>query len=256
MKKVPIKEQVLAVLDGTSVWESLNSLTSYGFNHSTLRRVMNELGDEKKVVTQTIPGSRYRCKQYASLLSDTSTWADAQVTPTPKRNKPRTVRSGVASITRVPNPRYQGFPMCLPDSTATKLTLIQAVGDLVTSEFIPAAKKFTAHDVTKRLREKVSADPATPISPVETGSVHVQGKSVPKIEHEDVKAIVHELFAQGLLVGFDRVHVAGHFEYDTLANIAALTPPAPIVMPQADPMTPDPTVLGTSGSTYDGSSTI
>lgn len=156
--------------------------------------------------------------------------------------------------------------MCVP---LNKPSLIKAVGDLVTQEFIPAQKKFSAHDVTKRLREKVLAHAKalsnnlfsiTVVEPDEVGTVFVHGIKTAKVEHEDVKAIVHELYQVQAFADFGRAHVGTHWEYDLVANLQA----APTAT--SSPTTPPPStnvvnvggiVVGViAGDDYDGSSTI
>lgn len=217
-----------------------------------------------------IPDDRYNRKQWASVLADTTGWLDAIPTPGPPRtrnvSKKKKTATPVSAVV-ASSPSYKGFNlMCVP---ANKPSLIRAVGDLVLSEFVPAQKKFSAHDVTKRLREQVlqqveALDPVlrqtyVPIvDPFETGYAHVSGKQVSKIEHEDVKGIVHELFQVQAFAGYGRVHVGSHWEYDLLANLPVITPdPSPIAIssPTTSP-SPDPAVAGVAGAAYDGSSTI
>lgn len=168
--------------------------------------------------------------------------------------------------------------MCAP---ANKPSLIKAVGDLLVNEFVTSGKKFSAFDITKRLREIVleqmqklnvqlqqgTRQTYVPIvDTTETGEVHVQGLKVAKIEHDDVKAIVHDIFNAGGMPNLGRVHASGGFwEYDTQANIdAAVAAQAPAPLPVATVVSgatgsttdPDPISGGTMGSTYDGSSTI
>lgn len=168
--------------------------------------------------------------------------------------------------------------MCAP---INKPSLIAAVGDLLVNEFVTSGKKFSAFDITKRLREKVLEQQQdldvkfrqnnirqtyVPIvDSSETGTVRVQGQEVPKIEHEDVKAIVHDIFNAGGMPNIGRVHTPGGFwEYDMQANIDAIAAQTPAPLPVATAVSgatgsttdPDPISGGTMGSTYDGSSTI
>lgn len=291
-------ERVRGVLGTATQWLAVSDIHTKitTGSHSSIRRALRAEGTHVNspnlmmvggTVQATykgmkIPGDRYGRCQWAMAVADTTNWANA----TPKDqtncgNKARTKKQkssptallatgrlsySTANVSL--NPRYQGVPMCLSATTATKLSLIKAVGDLVILEFIPAQKKFSAYDVTKRLREivlgsaKGTIPPGSVIDTNETGTVFVQGTSVAKIEHDDVKEIVHELFNAGAMSGYDRIHTGQHFEYDLAATIAATNQTAatqavaPVVTP-ADPLTPDPTVVtGATGAAYDGSSTI
>lgn len=222
-----------------------------------------------------IPGDTYGRKQWAMGVQDTTGWADAapKLRPmTAKTKKQKAKAASAAGAQVVLNPRYQGIPMCLSPEVAAKKTLLKAVGDLVTTEFVPANKRFSAHDVTARLRQlvyeqvkelddkcKATGTRHTYVPLVdhtETGKVHVKGLECAKVEHGDVREIVHELFNQGLLVGYDRTHNGQYFEYDLLANIQPVLPQATVVSAPPATTSPDPAPAGTPGSSYDGSSTI
>lgn len=123
---------------------------------------------------------------------------------------------------------------------------------LTIAEFVQKKQGFSAYDITKALREKVlSADPVQNmiVDPKETGTVHVQGKAVPKIEHEAVREVVLECFTTNEMAGYDRIHNGRYFEYKP--TLAPLTTSVP------DPGTPpDPAPPATSGGSYDGSPTL
>lgn len=139
--------------------------------------------------------------------------------------------------------------MCSP---ADKPSLIKAVGDLLVNEFVTSGKKFSAHDITKRLRN-IELDRAknatrnmplpmpnsTPIDRLETGEVHVLGYKVPKIDHEDVRNIVHDIYSAGGMPNLGRIRTNGFWEYDSLGNISTLVvspadPVQVIVIPDAN----------------------
>ena len=138
----------------------------------------------------------------------------------------------------------------------TKPSLVKAVGDLVTQEFIANNTKFSAHDVTKKLRDLVLVDDKL-VDMTETGPCWVQGKQVARIEHDDVKNIVHDLFTAGLLTGYGRSYNGSFLEYDLLTNIS---PPAAVLADDDDTDDGDGTIAAptavTNGDDYDGSSTI
>lgn len=265
MTMTPTAENIRAVLALATRWMCVSDIFNALPQKASPGAIRRALGRETPGTYKSmkVPGDSKGRKQWA-LDVDTTGWANAtpsKVTYSPRNRrmtqmtlpysnqaKPYVAAATVIAI----NPRYKGFPMCLPVTTAAKTSLIMAVGDLVTNEFLPGQKKFSAHDVTKRLRELVS-QPTTAVNPAETGTVNVKGKAVPKVEHEDVRNIVHELFNQGLLAGYDRYMDGGHWTYDLTANVAAAIP-APVV--QAT-QAPDPVIVaGTDGGSYDGSSTI
>jgi DNA-binding MarR family transcriptional regulator len=170
--------------------------------------------------------------------------------PPPKPKKQKTARASARAVTQT---SARNRSMCLPN----KPTLVKAVTDLV-NEKVAAQATFSAYDITKVLRErvlelaeKVAAngaiilDSISDIDPKETSTVYVKGKSVPKIEHDDVKEVISHLFNTGALSGYDRNFNGTYMEY---VKQAAVADPAP------DPTSPP---LPTPGSgTYDGSSTI
>lgn len=216
-----------------------------------------------------VPGDHHGRTQWALQSNDTTGWANAE--PVKARvkpsNKSQTPTGNPVSVTQPA--MYGGLTlMCVP---INKTSLIKAVGDLLVEEFVTSGKKFSAYDVTKKLREKVLERAKELNSPFcskaqfvdvqETGTVHVQGLDVPKIEHDDVKSIVHEIFNAGGMPGLGRVHTkdasGNYWEYDTKANIDAYTAsPGPTVNVTGSTSEPDPIIGGTMGSTYDGSSTI
>lgn len=270
-----VREVIARATAWVSVSEIREELASKGkkLSASTVRKKLRE---EAGLLykCEKIPGDRYGRFQWAFSAVDTTGWSDASI-PVPLQkasSKPKTPAGSPASVSTYA--MYGGLIlMCAPTN---KPTLIKAIGDLLVNEFVTCGKTFTAHDVTKRLRELVLKQAKdiddqckatnTRISYVplvdsnETGVVHVQGLQVPKIDHEDVKNTVHDIFNAGGMPGIDRIHGGTHWEYDTVANIAARQPAS---LPQAvvvsDPSTApgaDPAVAGTDGSSYDGSSTI
>lgn len=139
--------------------------------------------------------------------------------------------------------------MCMP---TTKPSLIKAVLELLKVEFVPNNVKFSAHDVTARLRELVLQQAVIgavyPIDTTETGTVMVQGNRVARIEHEDVRQIVHEYFDSGELSGYSREQTNGYFEYfpdqpadllfGTITGRMSVANPPQANDPKPDPITP------------------
>lgn len=236
--------------------------------------------------SQKIPGDQHGRNQWAMHATDTTGWDNAapiKSLPKPKKSKKQRTTTPAGSPVRVSQQATYGglILMCAP---ANKPSLIKAVGDLLVNEFVTSGKKFSAFDITKRLRDIVLVEakdheaqmaklpPGTRqtfailLEPQEQGTVFVQGLKVCKVEHDDVKAIVHDIFNAGGMPNLGRVHTSGGFwEYDTQANIdAAVAAQAPAPLPVATVVSgatgsttdPDPISGGTMGSTYDGSSTI
>lgn len=151
--------------------------------------------------------------------------------------------------------------MCAPTN---KSSLVKVVGDLLVNEFVTSGNKFSAFDITKRLRDIVLTEAknsgvSTLLDLDELGTVFVQGLKVAKVEHDDVKAIVHDIFNAGGMPNLSRMRdvTNAYWEYGPSTSFLV----ASIVDPQPSSVTgsttdPDPISGGTMGSTYDGSSTI
>jgi hypothetical protein len=122
-----------------------------------------------------------------------------------------------AQTAKVPlsNPSSKGssrskYIMCRPDNMPTLCKEIEiAVETLVGNK-----TKFSAFDVTKHLRSRVSDEIAV-IDTAETGTVYVGGKSVAKIDHEVVKEAVHDIFSCGEMGDeYTRTHTGSYWEYE------------------------------------------
>lgn len=273
-----IAHLVLEVMTKATSWLSLSDIRTNALANASRSRVQRALSNDScpedgvglvidpsadfpRYVWKKIPGDPHGRKQWALRKADRTGWAEASPSVPAKQPKPKKKRATASAAAAPTNPT--GVSMCLSTSVAAKPSLIVEVAHLVQAEFVSAQKKFTAYDVTKRLRELLTSSATTTINPAETGTVFVQGKPVPKITHDDVREIIHELFATGGWAGYGRVHTGQYFEYDTLANIGAqaqtIAVPA-VVVPTAPAVTTDPTATVTvpavSGSSYDGSSTI
>lgn len=270
-------------LDPAFRWMSAAELAvEIGRSVSTVRRRLRS--DPAVFKSEKIVGDRHGQHQWALASADTTGWANAQPPAAFSGQIQGTVTGRISCKT--PNlsapPRskqpatYQGMNlMCSPTD---KPSLIKAVGDLLVNEFVTAGKKFSAYDVTKRLRA-IELDRAknasrntplpysfktTPVDRAETGDTFVSGYKVPKIEHEDVRNIVHDIYNAGGMPNLGRIQVSNYWEYDTKANIDALvaasqpqSAPQPVTLNPSitSSLDPDP-ADGVSGSSYDGSSTV
>ena len=215
------REKIVQELDKAPTWLTVTELMKRirGSCDSTIARALRHLQTQGKVIGKKIDGHKNGRKKWRS-----SKYQTASVSTSPTNTVPQRVTKMAA-----PN----------------KPTLVAAVESLLTNEFLATNKKFSAYDVTARLREliDVNSQSLPAIDTNETGTVYVHGRRIPRVEHEDVRDTIHEFYQQGKMTGYFRIHNGQYFEYEFP------TPAAP------DP-TSDPGTTGTDGSSYDGSSTI
>lgn len=145
--------------------------------------------------------------------------------------------------TKKTSPRKRATIMCLPN----KPTLVTAVTTVV-NELMAAKKKFSAHDVTKEVRERASKSTIT-LDVNESGNVFHNGASVPRVQHDDVKEVVAHLFSTGEMSGYARLFNGTYMEY--AEAVATANDPSNNQASQ-DPVVP----AVVDGGSYDGSSTI
>lgn len=201
---------------------------------------------KNKTVRKTEPG--YRRLWALKSVFDSGIRLTMPTRPARKTKKKATSTSAKAasgtSGTRTAN-------MCLPN----KPTLVKAVTDLV-NEKVTTKATFSAHDITKELREKVLAEAkeaaqnlppnqAAAKASLQDGTVWVQGLAVTKISHDDVKEVVKHLFASNQMIDYLSSFNGTYLEYGPNVTSSVDPDPAPLV--------PDPT---SGGGAYDGSSTI
>jgi ribosomal protein S25 len=294
MKKETTADKIRTEMAKATRWMAVSDLVDIiKCSTSAARRSLRKESNPGIYKSQKIPGDRHGRNQWALSAVDTSRWQNSapSVSPIGKGSQPRQKKTHVGGTTgRLPStsPNLSNSPtsnscnykglilMCAPSN---KPSLITAVGDLLVNEFVTSGKKFSAHEVTQRLRQieldrvknatramPLPTSSSVPVDRAETGETYVSGYKVPKIEHDDVKAIVHDIFNAGGMSGLGRVVTTGGFwEYDTQANIdAAIAAQTPAPLPVATVVSgatgsttdPDPISGGTMGSTYDGSSSI
>lgn len=252
----PSKKNIMTLQQ--KVEDSLKSKVAWTFAAD----IATELQLDKKVVSSTLRKLYAKDKAVRKILAgyNSRLWAHQDnfnkgTLPTPplplpplkaapKKKKATSASAAVANQTSGTRNRS----MCLPN----KPTFVQAVTDIV-NEKVASQASFSAHDITKALRDKV-ADPSSGvvIDVSETGNVFVGGVSVIRVSHDDVKEVVAHLFNTGALAGYDRSFNGTYLEY-TKQN----------VVPAVDPSTPDPDPdpapaprVSTISDPYDGSSTI
>lgn len=145
-------------------------------------------------------------------------------------------------LTQAPTPTMSSkgssgkvISMCLPQNKPTLVTAtIQTI-----EEMVVAKQPFSAHDVTKKLRDLVKDGKAT-VDHTETGTVHAYGKTIARIEHEDVRGIVHEYFLTGKMLGWTRVMDGDHWIYKEGMHTAVAVPPPIVLVVPADDYDGDP----------------
>jgi hypothetical protein len=201
---------------------------------STVARALRKLRSEGHVAAQPVPGNaRYRQWSHtngssSSAVSRGSRTSRASAVPT----TPATVPSNNTAHSK----------------GRITMSTFQTAIESVVNEFIAAQKTFSAFEITKELRDRSNAGTVT-IDKAETGSVHVTGNDVPRIDHDQVKGVVVDLFSQGKMVGYDRSNNGQYWQYGPAAAV---------------PAAPDPSASGggngspppIDGGNYDGSSSL
>lgn len=246
--KMHTKRALLQTLS-TKAWilvhdlEILLSQQGVKRSKSAIRRGLQRMKNFGLAIDQKAK-DRYGSKQWQL------TQYGASIPPTPvkppKVSKTRSSKGKGGTQKSSKGSSGSGTTMCMPN----KPTLVDATTKLV-SELVAAQKTFSAYEVTKQLRE-LAKDGKVSIDKNETGSVWVTGVEVPKIVHDDIRDIVHDLFNNGKLSGYDRQHNGTYFEYQVATAPVAVTPVAS-VDPAADPVADAPVV--DTGS-YSGDPTL
>jgi hypothetical protein len=221
----------------TSAWitgaEATNLLKQFGYLTSTvaLRPCLSRMSHKGYVEGRKRVGDRYGRREWK--LTPVGLQLSINGTPPAKIKIPTGSKGS----------QGRQATMCIdPNKTSLNAAIESVVLGLMTD-----SKTFSAHDVTKELRERVSKG-SVPLDLAETGTVHIHGVDVAKVEHDYVRDATHELFHQGKMTGYVRNHNGNYWTYA----------PAPAASPDPDPATPDPspsTPPVASGS-YDGSSTL
>ncbi len=208
------KQSIYAELQGSS-WLSVPDLAGRvtGTCESTISRALRKLRAEGLAEGIRIPGDSHCRKQWRKGSS-------AVVGP-----RARMLRTPTAGLT--PAQRQE-----------LTMQIEQAVEAVIT-DFTAALKRFSVHDVTNEIRDRVNKGVLS-IDRALAGTAPNVSPTTTNIRHEDVKPAVVEAFASGKLPGYDRTHNGTFFEYHPAAP--ATVPPTP---PSADPAKP-----------YDGSSTL
>jgi hypothetical protein len=179
-----------------TVTQLIKAIPAASGRYSTVARALRQLRKEGRVKAR--PTGRFREWTVANGKTQPGQPV-VPATPAPV-SQPSPAASYKGSSRRI--------PMCIPTNMPT---FVQATKDLV-AEFVASERTFSAYDVTTALRDRANTGKVT-IDAAETGTVHVSGSNVPKVEHETVKGIVHELHNTGEMAGYARNHNGSYWEY-------------------------------------------
>lgn len=236
--KENLKNSVLVHLQGVTGALSIEDLVEVmpkGSLKSTIARALRDLQIHGKIQKAVLPNDKKGRKMWAANgqplvhLSSKTTVA-TNVIP-PAVNQIGTTTGRTSSI----GPNLSNGPKA---NSEVFVTLEQAVEHVVT-EFVQKGRTFSAHEVTKLLRELTNGREYV-INSI-TDTVHVGGKDVPRIVHDKVRDIVHELFFANKMPGYDRKDNGTYHEFTPVL-------PSPTVGGQ-----PVPTTSAAAPSDYDGS---
>jgi hypothetical protein len=222
---------------------------------STIRSALGKCLLDSLAEFQRIPKDRFGCKEWRITQKGSDYVLNTPVKP-PKAPKTKKIPASTTGTT----PTSAGVAsVSLPGNGAP--TFARAVEDTV-QEFVTSGKKFSAHDITVAVREKINAGTVM-VDPVETGTVYVGGKDVPRIQHNDVRDVVHDLFhsQSQTLTGYSRVNNGQFWEYGPVSlqqNVLVGNPlpvaQAPVVVSPAQQTQDDDQTPPVSD--YDGSPTL
>jgi hypothetical protein len=228
-QRTPTQLAVIQVLT-TSAWitgaEAVKLLEKLGYHSSSskLYRGLSRLFRKRCVEGQKRIGDRYGRREWKLTASGLQLSINGT---TPAQTK-------IIVPTGSKGSQGRKTTMCIdPNKTTLNTAIESVVGELVFGK-----KTFSAHDVTRVLRDRVSAGTIT-IDKAETDVVHIHGVEVAKVDHDYVRDAVHELFHQGKMTGYDRQHGGSYWSY------------APAPDPASAPSTPP-----VASSDYDGSPTL
>jgi len=238
-------------LDTKTGWISTAELaTELQLNTKSVGGALRKLFAKGKVMKMTHPTDPHKRRLWARNTTGSSNWPIPTLPPRAAPVSKITKATSASAKAAIGTSGTRTAAMCLPN----KPTLVKAVTDLV-NEKVTAKATFSAHDITKELREKVLAEAkeaaqnlpptqAASKASLQDGTVWVQGLAVTKISHDDVKEVVRHLFASDQMTDYLSSFNGTYLEYGP--NVASSVDPDPT------PPVPDPV----PGSTYDGSSTI
>ncbi len=91
-------------------------------------------------------------------------------------------------------------------------TLETAILDIV-NDLTSTRARFSAFEVTMRLRMAVNGPFGPTIDTRETGTLTVLGKEVPRIEHRQIKELLFSLYRNNGMGQYTREHNGQYYEY-------------------------------------------
>jgi hypothetical protein len=231
-----IANEVFEELKKASRWMTTIELTELlNKKHSSVGRALRHLWARSSAVRVRIPDY---AAGYISEWATVTNSVDANFPHAPQRPaKPRPKKA------KVPKLRVVASNPNLNTTSQGDLTMqIEQAVETVLKEWIPAEKKFSAHDVTREIRSRVNAGTIT-IDPALAGTAGTTTGPVTNIKHDLVRDAVHHQMTGVVTYTQDFNQAGNFFEY---------VPTKPV----ADPNTGTPPTPSTNGSTYDGSSTL
>lgn len=177
---------------------------------ATVARALRKLRAEGKVSSQRVPGSHPPEMAWV-VASYAAHTGNGIVLPSLSMRTPN-----------VPAPAALHVPAIAAASVSTAPDPLQNAVSTVVADFVKDNKPFSAWDITQALRERVNAGLIT----VDVGdTVHVNGKVVARIVHDDVKQLVHDMFAARQFPAYSSAWNGKYWEYNpiTVATASAST---------------------------------
>lgn len=230
------KKDVEAELKSATAWLTTRDLANHMLSKpSSVGRSLRRLFYEGKVLKEKLAGDRYGRMQWIHV-----------------DNAGVGMSFGRAASPNLTIVSLQAKPVThtVPNIGGIIMQIEQGVDTIIT-EWVGAGRRFSAHEVTKELRNRANSG-ALQIDPGISGTISIGGKDVTKIEHNLVKEATHRAMLSGKFDSYDREHDGTHFEYFPVSTSPALVDKT---NPSGDQTQPDQAALAT-GNDYDGSSTL
>ena len=176
---------------------------------ATVARAMRKLRAEGKVTAQRVPGSHPPEMAWIASSYAAHTGNGIALPSLSMRTPSVPVQAPAATPTTSTQPA--------PTSNAAALSLQDAVEGVV-ADFVKDSKPFSAWDITQALRERVNSGLVT-VAVADT--VHVNGKVVARIVHDDVKQMVHDMFAARQFPAYSSAWNGKYWEYNPITAATA-----------------------------------
>lgn len=227
--------EVFEELEKAKRWMTTTELTEkLNRKRSSVGRALRRLYARDSVSKDLLPDAR-NLRQWATKVNG----ADANFPAAPAgANKPTKKKKGKVPKLRViaSNP-----PLNATSQGDLDMQMKEAV-ETVLKEWVAAERKFSAHEVTIEIRNRVNAGTVT-IDPDLAGTTTAPTGKVTNIKHDLVRPHVH-------------TYMDSERKYDQNMNPGGFFEYVPVKQADPDPNAGTPPAPTTSGSTYDGSSTL